>query len=100
MFFVDEPVRQFRQQLLEYGWVDVLAELEQNEPGTDLALVNNNLHYGTGREARVGLHQEHPKVWYGDDEHPIQQVYGADGGYNQEPEPYEHEDFLVDDVQR
>lgn len=95
-----ELLGQVGHELLEDQRVDVLAQLVQDEPVADLALFGHRLDALERREARLRAQQVEAQLGQHDRGDAVEERNAGDQSHQHEPEPQEHVDLLVDDVQR
>jgi len=74
--------------------------LVQNEPVADLAFLGDRLHFVLGSQTRSRSQQQQTELRHDDDGGAVHEVKTTEHGHKQEPEPQEHVDLLVDDVER
>lgn len=80
--------------------MNVPAQLVQKEPITDLTLLANGSYVFLVTETSSGFQQQNAERGDHQDGHAVDHVDCTEHGNEHEPEPKEHVDFLVDDVQR
>lgn len=91
---------QIGDDLLVDERVDVLAQLVEQEPVTDVALVGHQLDLLALGEAGAGAEQEVAELGTRHHGDPIDQRDAGQDAQDDEPEPEEHVDLLVDNIQR
>lgn len=93
---------QFHSQILDHllvnQWIDVFAQLVQHKPIADMAFGGDVLDVIVTGQPCTGTQQIEPHFWHGYDEGTVYQRKAAQNAENDEPEPQEHVDFLVDNV--
>jgi len=91
------------QELPEYDWVDVLAQLVEEEPVAEGERPADPSHLSRFlglSQSGSGLKQHDAHPWQAARKSSVHHLDTSDDGEDDEPEPEEDVDLLVDDVER
>ena len=99
-FLPFESAGQIADELFVDERVNVLAEEKENKPVPNLALAGDQFDFVARRQTGLGPQQVHPCLGSQDDSQAVQQRQTGHYRQQDEPEPEEHVNLLVDDVQR
>lgn len=94
-----QTLGKFGQELFENHRVDVLAHLVEDEPIADLALICDQVDVVWGSQATFGSQHHCADTGTEDNHETVHHVDSTDGTEQHEPEPQEHVDLLVEDVE-
>lgn len=97
--FAVELGGKFSNHFLVDQRIDVLSQLVKNEPISDLAFVGDVLDILMRRQSAAGAQQVETNLRPETNGHTVDERDARQDGQRDEPEPQEHEDFLVHDVQ-
>lgn len=99
-FFAFESASQVADELFVDERVNVLAEEKKDEPVADLAFAGNQFHLIARRQTSLRPQKVHASLGAQYDGETVQEREAADDSQEDEPEPEEDVDLLVDDVER